>query len=363
MGLLGIGSVVCLLLGACSSGRRSPTAGPRDGGVDGSVQAATSRAVSPTDPEADAELVVGTDWGLEAWRRDGSSKRLISKGPARYPRWLDKTTVLVVQPSAGDDLGRGGAIESISLVDGQRRLVAELPPFACAGEPESPGLVIHDPGDFVVDRSGKVLCLTLMDRNINMVGVAVAARIELATGKVSRWLEFGAEDCTPPPGVTVGKMAECLRRAEDKRAEPAPGRRFVFADEHVREGQGPGALPTVKLAGYEGALRSPSQRWQVLRGDVQEADYIHSRLVLLDQITGEVFPIRDEPGPWPPPLKPVAGKSPPRFRTPVKGTIEVVGESDVRWLGRGLASELLVVDDLVVRPRQPSFVVKGLVAQ
>src|SRR5262245_1708206 len=54
-------------------------------------------AAPAVDAEATAELIVGSERGLEAWKRDGSGKRVISPGVALHPRWLDKTTVLVVK--------------------------------------------------------------------------------------------------------------------------------------------------------------------------------------------------------------------------------------------------------------------------
>jgi hypothetical protein len=88
------------LLAACSSGKQVPTAAPPDARVEASPPpAASAKAGSaaptkaaPDDPDVEAELIVGSERGLEAWRRDGSGKRLISKGSALYPRWLDRAT-------------------------------------------------------------------------------------------------------------------------------------------------------------------------------------------------------------------------------------------------------------------------------
>jgi hypothetical protein len=318
---------------------------------------------------------VGSVRGLEAWRRDGNGKRVISKGAAFYPRWLDKQSVLVVQLTGGRDLAEGGWLERISLADGKRVRVAKLPPFACAGQPsaesevETPAfaeldLAIQDPGDFVVDQSGELACLTLMDRNLNMAGVSVGVQVDLKTGKVSRWLELGEEECKPPKGVKVGEMKGCSPRSDSKSPPAETSFPFAFEDEQVIALGPSGSRSAVaRLPGYTSEVSSPSGRWVVLGGDVEEGDYIHRLIVLLDRTTGDVLPIRQRPGAWPAPLAAKGSKPPRRIPTPVRRTISVVGETDLRWLGRSAASELLVVDDLVLRPERASFLVKGQIAR
>jgi hypothetical protein len=105
----------------------------------------------------------------------------------------------------------------------------------------------------------------------------------------------------------------------------------------------------------------------VLGGDVSEGDYIHRSLVLLDRTTGELFPIRPKGGAWPAalprPAAAVPDKPAPKLKLPVQRTVSVVGETDTRWLGTTAASELLVVDALVVRPGVASFLVDGQLAR
>ena len=105
----------------------------------------------------------------------------------------------------------------------------------------------------------------------------------------------------------------------------------------------------------------PSGRWSVLRGDVEEGDYIHARLLLLDRDKGELFRIAESRS-WPPPLRPKGKHGLPQIKTPV-ATIDVIGESDVRWLGSSAESELLVVDSLVVKPGHYAFSVDGEIAR
>jgi hypothetical protein len=325
-----------------------------------------------------AELIVGSKRGLEAWRADGSSRRLISGGAALYPRWLDDKTILVIVARAPEDLAKGARLERISLANGKRSRVARVPPFACqrsrdAGteerEPEL-GLHLEDPGDFEVDEGGRRVCIDLMDRNVNMVSYWVRVVIDLKKGRVERWLTMGQETCIPPAGVKVTDaehLPDCT--PADKSTTEADASRsfpFDFTDDGIlRQGQGENGQPMLKIPGYESErllLSSPSGRWIVLRGDVEEGDYIHASLVLLDREEGEIYPIQ-EGRTWPPPLRAPGKQKLPRIKTPIDDTVSVVGETDVRWLGASADTELLIVGDLVLKPGEFSFAVDGSIAR
>jgi len=119
--------------------------------------------------------------------------------------------------------------------------------------------------------------------------------------------------------------------------------------------------PRVRLPGYKGEGYSPSNRWYLLGGDEPEEATTSNFVVLFDRTTGHVFPIR--PGKWPAPLR-ARGKTPPlRIPTPVAKTREEAERSDLRWLGLSEASEVLVIDDLVVRPGHRAFSVDGRIAR
>ena len=120
--------------------------------------------------------------------------------------------------------------------------------------------------------------------------------------------------------------------------------------------------PVLKIPEYSPETSSPSGRWVVLGGDVSEGDYIHRNLVLLDRAKGDIYPIRSGRA-WPAPLRPVGKRTPPQLKTPIENTAEAVGETDVRWLGASEESELLIVDDLVVKPGVAAFSVKGQIAR
>jgi hypothetical protein len=193
----------------------------------------------------------------------------------------------------------------------------------------------------------------------------VKLRVDLENGKVSRFLEPGPS-CSPPRDVNRGEPPTPSFQAcpEKKIVRSAAGRVFRFAFDEgtiVEHAAGARTSPTLKLSGYGTEDESPSGRWLVLGGDIEEGDYIHRRIVLFDRESGDVFPIRTKPGAWPSPLA-GSGARPP-FAIALPETASVVGESDVRWLGEDETSELLVVDELLVRPRGASFSVDGNVAR
>jgi hypothetical protein len=360
-----------------NDGQVARPADPRAEAVGGSAAPGTNRQ-APVPAQAD--LIVGSSRGLEAWRPDGSGKRLISAGAARSPRWLDAANVVVIVARDGSeppDLTAGAALERISLSDGKRQQLALLPPFACKQTTRRPAddrppplrLAIQEADDFIIFKGGRRACMSLMDRNINMASVSVDVAIDLTSGKVRRWLTMGSEDCAPPAGVKVAAPDSAPKCIADLSPPPSRGRReayeFEFASGGVLKRRGKAGARVLKIRGYspeETVGLSPSGRWSVLRGEQEDGDYIHAQLVLLDREAGEIFPIR-EGAVWPAALRAGGKGSLPQIKTPIEHTIQVVGETDVRWLGSTAESELLAVGALVVRPGRQSFSVKGEIAR
>ncbi|MEY4509306.1 MAG: hypothetical protein RLZZ450_1428 [Pseudomonadota bacterium] len=358
---------------------------------------------------APKELIVADEAGLSAYLWDGSAKRTLSAGSTLHPRWFDTNGVVALAVDApaapgatatparsSRDLARGARLERISLVDGTRRVLAQLPPFTCvgpaqptgearpgAGEPVSLG--VQTTSEFKVDALKQVACLDLMDRNTNMATLGMRVRVDLSTGKVMRWMTLGAEDCPLPGDVLPGVPADddvcntvlagapssfdpspegALQPLEGREgsAHPDPAKSaetsfpFGFDDERVTQLDALGKpAGKVTVEGYEVELASPSGRWLLLGGDPEEGDYMYRRLVLLDRQSGELFALQSTAGAFPKPLK-VQGK---RLRTPVRGASLLQFEADVRWLGDSAESELLVLGDLLVRPGDRAFSVAG----
>jgi hypothetical protein len=273
-----------------------------------------------------------------------------------------------------ENLAGGAALERVSLVDGSRKRLATLPRFVCklkpdaVDAPDSSTMAIQSADDFIIDVDKRHACMTLMDRNVDMVSVWLDIRIDLVNGRIERWLTMGGESCVPSAGVKVMKGDESSGpRCENASRLPARDStpsRFEFTESGILKERGQGGARILRVPGYgvnSGFDESPSGRWSVLRGDVEEGDYIHARLLLLDRDKGELFRIAESRS-WPPPLRPKGKHGLPQIKTPVD-TIDVVGESDVRWLGSSAESELLVVDSLVVKPGHYAFSVDGEIAR
>jgi hypothetical protein len=381
MRILGLICILILPLGACLSGKgslpsqspRSPTARDADSHALPPAPAASAKPAF-VDAEVNVELIVGSMRGLEAWRRDGRGKRMISKSPALYPRWLDKTNVLVFRAKDETNWGAGGVFERISLVDGKRTRVAKFPEFSCElpaevkedTNPLPKGLLdLEDPEKFVIDESGERACVFLVDGDENSPEVNVSVEVDFKTGKVTLWLWVGQlASCLPPKGVKSGDAQKCKPRHEPRPKSHVleTGIRFDFESEEIVEVRDSGTpAPRVRLPGYKGEGYSPSNRWFLLGGDEPEEETTSNFVVLFDRTTGQVYPIRS--GTWPAPLQ-ARGKTPPlRIHTPVSKTREEAQYSDLRWLGLSEASEVLVIDDLVVWPGHRAFSVGGQVAR
>lgn len=321
----------------------------------------------------ESELVVGSARGLEVWSADGKRRRLISQGPALRPRWLDSSSVLVVSPAEGDHLAAGGELQRIALTDGQRTPSATLPPFRCAPRPNLDEWLSHlaldlqDDGDFAIDAARSLVCLRLQDRNSNMASVVLDVRVDLRTHAVERWLVVGEEDCSPPPGVHHGAApSECQGPRAEGASMPvlqhAPPAFDLTQEGEIRRITPRGSEVVLRIPGYAPEAVSPSGRWLALYGDLEEHDYIYRRLVLLDRSDGRVYPVVHPVGPWPAALEP-QGESQRALATPIRDTAQVVGESDVHWLGASEASELLVVDGSVTKPGTGTWSLDGQLAR
>lgn len=320
-------------------------------------------AIAPIDGRTAAlldsgELIVGHRGGLEAWRADGTGHRVISAGPALFPRRFGADYVVVLRPMSGPDVRDGAYVDLIALADGDRRPLAELPAFRCAeleaGHPTPTRLTVQEPADFEVDSSQGVACLGLMDGSTNSARVRVRARVDLRTQHVDRWLVVGEANCTPPSGVQSGDPAPdgvCWNIRPTTHNAPDPGAfPFTFAEEHVRMAAAPRGGAKSRLRGYQVEEPSPSGRWLLLAGDYSERDVVYRRLLLLDRRDGMLYPIPNLPGLWPSPL---AHGS--QLKTPIRQAQVFSSETDARWLGASPEAEVLVLDALVVLPGVRTF--------
>ena len=343
-------AVPVAILPAAESGSHVPTA------------PAPEPAVSQ--PEPSQPLIVGSERGVEAWRPDGTDKRLISAGPALQPRWLDRETLLVLHPL--ENTGEL-ALERVSLHDGARKTIAKLPAFSCVEPGRKSGypmeLAVQSSFDFRVDLTKQLACVARMDRNYNMAGVRVSSRVDLRSHDSSSWLELIEASCATPKGLLAGdppEESDCRYTADP---EPEKNPRFAYEfDEHTLwEKTGEQRVAKLVLPDYYEERSSPSGRWSVLAGDEQEGDYMYRRVVLLDRNQGQIFPIPEQAGPMPQPLRAATGKSP-QVSIPIQKASLITAETDVYWLAGDADSELLVLGSTIVIPGKRSFSIAGELA-
>jgi hypothetical protein len=328
--------------------------------------------VKPPSVLRHGELVVGSDRGLEIWNVDGTIKRTVTRTPAPHPRWLNDTTVLVVE---GVDLhgepGQPVIFSKIDLQTGRTTLVAKVQPIGCAKEVsefEVPGMTLglRQELDFVADPSRNRACVSLSDGGENLT---IFMGIDLATGAIHQIVETAPSGCHLPNGVKTQDIRDrddCARHSNVSGAGPikANALAFEFKGHSILKLGVPSkrGRVTARLPEYqEEALESlsPSGRWQLLSGEIEEHDFTYRKLVLIDKRSGAVFPLPKEHGAWPSPVRPGARKA---IHVP-SGTLTATGESDVRWMGFDESTEVLVVDQLIFRPGVAAFSVQGNVAR
>jgi hypothetical protein len=310
---------------------------------------------------------VGSERGLYAVSAHDFTRRRISAGAALHPRWLDEVHVVVLHPRAPQGFFGGATVERVSVCDGARERLAELPRFRCANMSAADNGTIdfdvQDTRDVCLSADKQTLCIGLMDRNWNMASYRLEVQAELTSGVVKRRLEIGAESCKAPrdalpKGPPLPEPCDCDVDDPKPSAAAFP---FGFDEGRVTEHAEGVPVPRLWLDEYQRESTSPSGRFMVLGGDEVEQDYLYRRLVLLDRLTGDVYPVADQPASWP---KRVA--TPGQKRRHVALPILTAGlfprETVPTWLKLG-ASELLALDHLVITPFSPSRTLDGELAR
>lgn len=237
---------------------------------------------------------------------------------------------------------------------------AGLDAAAPAGGDDVWELSLQTEEDLVVTPDGRGLCLTRLDRNLNMADLMFSQRMDLATGAVKSVLVIGGDHCPAPPGVMVTEQNPCRwRRAAEKPA----ARSFPFRFDHGkiirRDPAGDQTVAALKQFTMAEA-RSPSGRWLLVsrHSEEDEGDYIYRQIALLDLGSGQLYPLVKDPGPWPPPFDLARFKP----RAAANQTVTVVGESDLAWPPFA-GDDVLVLDKTLVVPEHASVRLPGDVAR
>jgi hypothetical protein len=264
-------------------------------------------------------------------------RRLSSTPDAAAPRFLPgRRAVIFLQANR--------RLMELDLETGAERVVAG--PWStsvnCDGGP-AVELALQMDQDVVLDAQRARVCIELMDRNLNMVSCAVSIRVDLAAQKFETRSTLGCGAANSASGFDCGpRWVERAQASSD----------FPYAFD-----QGAGVVRSTsgtsfgKFVDWSIHGVSPTGRWVVIRGNTEEADYIHFNLVVVDRLTGVVLPVPnrepDAKTAWPAPLDSGDLANPSRQRLG-KRAGDFVGETTVRFAEPDtlVADQLLLLLDL-----------------
>jgi hypothetical protein len=266
-------------------------------------------------------------------------------------------SVFFLQPLEGtlalfrlDEAGNETRVASLPTVfDGRQcRLVAPG-----VGETSDAALSVQEDYGFSIDEAGAFACLTIADRNDNMADVRFTLRVDLKSGQVASALNSDAvgsckEEPAPPCEGKLGSGYQ-PRHSDPEQEWPFtwdPERSSVIA-RGASEGGRPICAPGVDLdsaddrdfgcAAHEGL--SQSGRFVLVSGALSEGDYIHRELYLIDLQSGELLGMMGD-------ALEFKVVSVDEIMTEGFGSLDVVGESDLRWVG----GDRLWVDGWLIDP-------------
>lgn len=292
-------------------------------------------------------LLVGHDSGLAEYDLDGALVRVHTETAAIRPRVLPDGTVLFLHRHQGDY-----ALVELST-DGSERVVAAVPTGfdhdSCESiAEESDYLSVHSDWGFRVDVEAGVACIDIADRNDNMADLQVSARIDLNTGAVDSGVAMDMTEACPETAVA------CEGEVSRRDARPEPSATFAWS----WDADGARLYPTEPRDGAEAIhvclpdtdmadetarefdcaseeSRSRSGRFVLVSGLLSEGDYIHRQLYIVDLATGELLRLEPESDQF-------ATIAAEEVMTDDYTGLDVVGESDIRWVGDGVRDRLWV---------------------
>jgi hypothetical protein len=344
---------VALSVCACGGNAKAPN-GPASGSDTAAAPAGSAQAAAVGGAHT---LVIANDTGIHHYSSEGTKLKTLTSTPGRWPRVLGGGEVLFLDPEDRDS-------RALRAVDtsGKVRVVARLPrgystkdcAFLEAAHDTSQRVAPQSDSDFVVDRDANTVCLSLLDRNENMADLSVTVGVDLATGKVDKWLTMDSnKDCNiakrPATGIGLqkgGKNFACSGTAASRPRPPASTAAHPFSFDAKRQaivgGGSAVAFGTTEDNGFTVAGSSPSGRWVLLSGCTEGADYFHSQVLMFDRTGGGVYSVTK--GPWP---RALDAKQIAAIGACETKTLSVVGETPIWWVGH---KDHLVVGNTVVLP-------------
>lgn len=295
-------------------------------------------------------ILVAGDQGVRLVSLKGESLHVLSKTPAMGLRILPGT------PQRAVFLGKkDGTLRVLDLASGKEETVTKVPDtlgINCGGiwgKAYNPSEFIHADRDLLYDPVKKQICMVLGDRNENMRNVEVRVRIDLAgkPGRVQHSLTMPGSCKKPEKSIPKCRTTPTKRA----KAKADQGKKWPFywksAKDFVenRVPKEPHGEPkyTLRKDNFGVDARSPSGRWVVLSGNIEGGDYIYRQVVLLDQKTGEFFPVKKGAASG----KPLNPLSLEEMRAMQESTTAITGETRLAWLEK---RDLLLVGELLVEP-------------
>lgn len=290
-------------------------------------------------PASDARLICAGESGVFDLGSDGSRRiRLSSALNASSPRYVDEGRSIVF-------LSGGNTLRRLDLATGVDSLIAG--PWNTSNGCDSKdleSLEVQTDDDVVLDASERYVCVDLYDRNINMASAGVSVRVDLTTGTFQQRTTLLPEGCSNAP------LADSFNCNSPVETEPKAAQFPYSFDEDNFAVIGPSGESFGKLTEFTPSLAAPGGRWVLLRGNQEDADYIHVNLLLLDRLSGSIVPIpsldEDTRSTWPTPLTKLELSEPSRAKLG-KRAGDFVAETTVRFIGpnRLVVGNLLMLLD------------------
>jgi hypothetical protein len=289
-------------------------------------------APSSGPPTTQARFVVAGKDGVFVLDAAGGRRRVGKAKDAAAPRFVPGRRAIVFLHANTEfvELDLETGVERV--VAGPWRVVLECP------RAPSVSLELQADDDVKLDVDGRHACVALWDRNLNMASFGVSIRADLVAHTFEARAELGCTDAETDVRTVCNEGVE-------PRAVPAE---HPYAlDEKASVLRSPSGAVWVRFADWAVHAKSPSGRWLVMRGNVEEGDYIHFNLFVVDLLTGAVWPVPERvPGTktaWPAELNGDELADPSRKRLGARAG-DYVGESTVRFV----EPDVLVVGELLL---------------
>lgn len=228
---------------------------------------------SPAPSSPATALLVAGPTGVRALGLDGSLLEQRSNTPAVAVRRLaDQKTAIV--------LGEDGVLRLLDASGGETRLAALPLEFPCASDThggfgvDDSKLGLQSDEEMWISEDGTSVCVWVSDHPHDLRSNLREVAVRFSDGTLSQELTLGGSTCGVSEGV--GRMAPCGSPplANTQEAVPSP------------------------IGGLT-VSQSPDRGWSLVMVGSMLGDLLHLQYVLVRNADDAIFPLRQNPGPWP----------------------------------------------------------------